>query len=73
MPLYEYRCRTCDVRFDVRRAVADADADATCPAGHEGAVRLLAAFAATGSARSASVGAPLPPTGGCGGACACAG
>jgi putative FmdB family regulatory protein len=73
MPLYEYRCRTCDERFDVRRSFADADAPAVCPAGHDDAVRLLAAFASTGKASGGgSSAAPMPSGGGCGGACACA-
>ena len=73
MPLYEYRCRTCAVSFDSRRAMADADLPATCPAGHTGAVRLLPVFATTGAASApgpgAACGAPVP--GGCGGGCAC--
>jgi putative FmdB family regulatory protein len=70
VPLYEYRCRTCDDRFELRRPMVEADAPASCPAGHAETVRLLAAFAATGRATAA---APMPaPAGGpCGGACAC--
>ena len=64
MPLYEYRCKTCDDRFELRRAMAEADAPAHCPAGHEGVVRLLPAFAATGRATG-------PAAGPCGDACAC--
>jgi putative FmdB family regulatory protein len=69
VPLYEYRCKECDRRFDLRRAVPEADAPAECPDGHADAVRLLAAFAAVGRASSPS--APLP-AGGCGANCACA-
>jgi len=70
MPLYEYRCRTCDERFDARRSFDDADEPVACPAGHVGAVRLLAAFASTGRAPlTASVGAGA---GCCGGGCGCA-
>lgn len=74
MPLYEYRCRTCDERFEARRAMADADEPLACPNGHTRAVRLLAAFAATGRAGSGpSPAAPMPAGGGgCGAACACA-
>jgi putative FmdB family regulatory protein len=72
MAMYEYRCRTCDSRFEVRRPMAEADAPTVCPGGHEGAVRLLSVFASIGS--SASVG-PGPAAGAapgpCGGACAC--
>ncbi len=31
MPTYEYRCRTCDVRFDVQQSFAD-DSLTSCPA-----------------------------------------
>lgn len=76
MPFYEYRCRTCDERFDLRRSADDADAPARCTAGHDDAVRLLAAFASTGRASGASsssnAAASMPSGGGCGGGCACA-
>jgi putative FmdB family regulatory protein len=69
MPLYEYRCRTCDDTFELRRSVEDANAPATCPDGHSDAVRLLSVFAA------AKVGAgsdPSPrPSAPCGSHCAC--
>jgi putative FmdB family regulatory protein len=73
MPLYEYRCRACDQRFDARRPIAEADAPAPCPVGHTDTVRLLAAFSATGRAApgagSAAGAAPAAP---CGAHCACA-
>lgn len=72
MPLYDFRCPTCDERFELRRSMAEADDPATCPSGHAGARRLLAVFASTGRA---TAGAPAPsaaPAGGCGGGCACA-
>ncbi len=73
MPLYDYRCTTCDAVYEARRSMADADRPATCPAGHVGAVRLLPVFATTGGAEPAPgggmCGAPL--SGGCGGGCAC--
>jgi putative FmdB family regulatory protein len=74
VPIYEFRCRTCDERFEARRAMADADVPATCPQGHADTVRLLAAFAATGRAAAGPGGGSATPMGGggCGGACACA-
>jgi putative FmdB family regulatory protein len=67
MPIYEFRCQRCDDRFELRRAMRDADAQATCPQGHHDVVRLLPVFATIGSAGG-------PPgcgagTGCCGGAC----
>jgi putative FmdB family regulatory protein len=72
MPLYEFKCRTCDDTFEVRRPMSDAGLPATCPHGHPDAVRLLSVFANVGaSASSAPAAAPRPTGGGCGGACAC--
>ena len=71
MPTYEYRCRTCETRFEVRRPMAEADSPAPCPDGHADAVRLLSVFASV----SGSSDGPAPaagPSGGCGSACACA-
>lgn len=72
MPLYEFRCKTCDDTFEVRRSMSEAGAPVTCPEGHPGAVRLLSVFASVG----ASVGSPSPApaaprVGGCGSACGC--
>jgi putative FmdB family regulatory protein len=74
MPYYEFRCQTCDAVFEERRAMAEANAPATCPSGHDGAVRLLPVFATTGSSGGPSsggsdFGSNMPK--GCGGACAC--
>jgi putative FmdB family regulatory protein len=73
MPLYEFRCRTCDDTFEVRRPMSQANDPATCSHGHADAVRLLSVFANVGGGGSPSP-SPAPPrsAGGCGGACACA-
>jgi len=73
MPLYEYRCHTCDDVFELRRPMSESSAPADCPSGHADTVRLLSVFASAG----ASVGESAPsaaarPTGGCGAGCACA-
>jgi len=73
VPLYEFRCRTCDDTFEVRRPMSEASDPATCPQGHDGAVRMLSVFASVGaSGGSAPAAAPRPSGGGCGGGCACA-
>ena len=73
MPLYEFKCRECDDTFEVRRPMSEASSPATCPQGHDGAVRLLSVFASVGaSGAAAPVPASRPSGGGCGGACACA-
>ncbi|MEQ1700994.1 MAG: zinc ribbon domain-containing protein [Ilumatobacteraceae bacterium] len=74
MPLYEFRCRTCDDTFEVRRPMSESSDPATCPQGHEGAVRLLSVFASVGGGGSSPAPAAAAPRagGGCGGGCACA-
>lgn len=73
MPLYEYRCRTCDETFEERRPMSQANDPATCPHGHDGAVRMLSVFASVGGGNSApSASAPRPSGGGCGAGCGCA-
>ncbi len=69
MPIYEFRCRTCDERFEERRPMRDADAPAACGRGHDDVARLLPVFATLGSAPG-----PAPMCGAgagcCGGVCA---
>jgi putative FmdB family regulatory protein len=73
VPLYEFRCRVCDERFEVRRSMRDAGLAASCPDGHDDTVRLLSTFATTGVA--ALAGTPAAVGGGgrgcCGGGCGC--
>ena len=66
MAVYEYRCRTCDDLFELRRPMSESDATAECPQGHVDSVRLLSVFASAGAATGGEVAA-----GGCGPACAC--
>lgn len=68
--VYEYRCRTCEARFEARRPMADAEAPIACPDGHDDTVRLLSVFATVGSAARSAAAAPAG--GGCGAGCACA-
>lgn len=79
MPRYDFRCRTCGAVFEERRPMVDADAPATCPAGHVGAARLLPVFATTGRTDGPGAGAGFPGAcgapfaGGCGAGCGCHG
>jgi putative FmdB family regulatory protein len=73
MATYEYRCPTCDARFELRRPMSDSSEPATCPDGHIGAVRLLSVFA---SVSNGAPGLSSPPAfggggGPCGPACGC--
>lgn len=71
MPLYEFRCKSCDATFEERRSMANADDPARCPEGHDNVVRLLSVFAAVGGAAPQQQ-APVPRSGGgCGSGCGC--
>ena len=53
--------------------VAEASDPATCPQGHENAVRLLSVFASVGASSGSAAPAPAPRSGGgCGSGCGCA-
>ncbi|MBO3750977.1 zinc ribbon domain-containing protein [Streptosporangiaceae bacterium NEAU-GS5] len=75
MPRYDYRCRACGSTFELNRPMAEANALAVCPDGHDDTVKLLSTVAITGAARSTSP-SPRAGSGGsaggggcCGGAC----
>ena len=74
MAVYEYRCRTCDDLFEMRRPMSESDAPADCPQGHSDTVRLLSVFASAGAATGTPGAMPAGamPGGGCGAGCACA-
>ena len=66
MPLYEYRCPSCDRRFELLRELGDHSADATCPAcGSARSVRQLSTFAVSHSTTS-TAGAEASDSYGCG-------
>jgi putative FmdB family regulatory protein len=73
MPRYEYRCRTCDDTFELRRMMSESDAPAVCPEGHADTTKLLSVFASVGASPGGDAApAPAPSMGGgCGGHCAC--
>ncbi len=81
MPTYDIRCRACGLTFEARRPMAEADAPAPCPNGHDDTVRLLPTVALTGrvSARPAparsggSGSAAGAGSGGCCGGGCCSG
>lgn len=67
MPSYDYRCRTCDVRFEVRRGLDEPETPVDCPRGHGATSRVFTAVAVGGGAA-----APVAAGGGggcCGGGC----
>ncbi len=74
MPVYEYRCRTCDMRFEVRRPMSEAAAPINCPDGHADTNRLLSVFASVGHGAESpalQTGEARAAGGGCGPGCAC--
>jgi putative FmdB family regulatory protein len=56
MPIYEYRCLACDVRFDAMRPMSKADAPATCPRCGVPAGRCASLFSARSSDGKAIAG-----------------
>ena len=58
MPLYEYKCPKCELRFEQLRSMSQCDEDAQCPQCHSSAQRVLSTFASLskdgGSAGSCS-------------------
>ena len=73
MALYEFRCRSCDDVFEVRRPMSESGDPAACPNGHDDTVRLLSVFAKTGATGADAPMSAGAPTGGgcCGGGCGC--
>ena len=71
MTVYDYRCRTCDTQFEVRRRMTEQAPAVRCPDGHDDVARIWSAVAMVGSS-TATMRAPARPaaTGGCcGGGC----
>ncbi len=46
MPVYEYVCSDCDLRFEQLRPISGMDDPASCPKGHTNGRRVLSTFAA---------------------------
>jgi putative FmdB family regulatory protein len=72
MPLYEYFCPKCASKYELLRPMSRSDEPGTCPKGHAGGARTIAAFARVGRG---DAGEMAPPSGaGCacgGGGCGC--
>ncbi len=67
MPVYEYVCDNCAIRFEELRPLSRMHDAATCPDGHAGGQRVLSTFAAL-SSDSLNEAGPVGG-GGCGGGC----
>jgi len=44
MPIYEYQCSECNMRFETKRAMSQATEGATCPHCGRNAFRILSRF-----------------------------
>ncbi|MFP5219335.1 MAG: FmdB family zinc ribbon protein [Actinomycetes bacterium] len=66
MPRYDYRCRTCDATFEVRRGLEESETPVPCPQGHAQTSRVFTAVAVGGAAAAP---AAAPSGGCCGGGC----
>jgi putative FmdB family regulatory protein len=69
MPAYDYRCRTCDTRFEVRRGVDEPEVPVDCPRGHGATSRIFTPVAVGGAASSPAAPAASGGGGCCGGGC----
>lgn len=73
MPIYEYVCPECEVKFEKLRPMNDGNV-APCPTCDQDSPRVLSVFAPISAS---SDGEPVPLGGGCacvaGGACGCSG
>jgi putative FmdB family regulatory protein len=55
MPIYEYRCKSCESHFDVLQRVGEEKKDLHCPkCGHEKVEKQFSAFATTGGTSGVS-------------------
>ncbi|MBE0479897.1 MAG: zinc ribbon domain-containing protein [Dehalococcoidia bacterium] len=74
MPIYEYRCSECSLKFELLRPMSRADEAASCPRCKNGAKKILSMFAAF-SKSSGGDSAPVAGGSGCGSctASSCAG
>lgn len=69
MPAYDYRCRTCDSTFEVRRPLAAAPTASPCPSGHPDTTRVFSAVAVGGRAGAGPAPAGAAGGGAAGGGC----
>lgn len=59
MPIYEYECRTCGERFELRRALTDNDSEIKCPGcGAENPRRVISMFSTGSSGGACAPGSP---------------
>jgi len=53
MPIYEYECKSCGQRFELRRSIAASDSEIRCPkCGVENPRRVFSVFATSSSSEA---------------------
>jgi putative FmdB family regulatory protein len=53
MPIYEYRCRKCDAKFEMLRSMSASDKEIDCPeCGENSAERVFSVFGSTSGSSS---------------------
>ncbi|MFC2002652.1 FmdB family zinc ribbon protein [Chloroflexota bacterium] len=52
MPIYEYRCSNCNLKFELLRGLSEANEGAPCPRCHNSAERILSTFSAISKGES---------------------
>lgn len=63
MPIYEFQCAKCDLKFEMRRSFSDSDDEIKCPrCGSRNPRRVFSTFLSSGHSESAC--APAPSGGG---------
>ena len=59
MPIYEYKCRKCDAKFEKLRGMFDSDEEIECPeCGEKSPERILSLFGSTSGGSSGANCAP---------------
>ena len=59
MPIYEYECRKCEEKFELRRTIADSDSEVKCPkCGAENPQRVFSVFAVSSSSAACTLDTP---------------
>jgi putative FmdB family regulatory protein len=74
VPIYEYRCESCQQKFDVLTSFAERERKHACPSCESSTTRVMvSSFAAIGGEGEFTSTLPMAGSGGgcCGGSCGC--
>ncbi len=68
MPVYEYVCSDCGLKFELLRPLSQANQEASCPRCHNSAERIFSVFASFSKSDSGEI-APITGAGSSCGSC----